>query len=69
MGLSFLRVQRMTIWTFHGDVGVVKLLALSRNFVLFALVTKVLDTVMLFLLVIVGNFTVSTVDTSLCADL
>jgi hypothetical protein len=67
--LASLGVQWMAVGTLHCYVGFVELLPLSALFQIFALLAEILDAVVLLLLVVVGDFTVSAVHSSLCANL
>ena len=62
MGLAFLRVKGVAVWTFHAYVSFIELLPLRALLELSALLAEVFHTVVLFLLVVVGYLTISAVD-------
>jgi len=53
MSFSFLRVKRVTVWTFHGDLRLVKLLTLRALLELSTFLPQILNTIMLLLLIVV----------------
>jgi hypothetical protein len=69
VGLPFLRVQGMTVRAFHRDMIMVELLSLRALLQLSALVPQVLHTVVLLLLIVVGELTVAAVDPCLATNL